>query len=165
MSPFNTALPPTLEGRHDALKKQVGETIRRLRLVRGMSQATLAKRSELHRSYIASVEAGERNVTINRLAGLAESLDVTITALFEDSYEAHPPEENSGGGLHLHLGPAIRQLRLQRKVSQNGLAKATQLSRTYLSGVEAGKRNPALRNVARIADGLGVSITSLFQAP
>ena len=54
------------------------------------------------------------------------------------------------------LGLAIRELRRKRGFSQYALAKAAHMSRTYLTGVETGRRNPTLYNISRLADTLEV---------
>jgi transcriptional regulator with XRE-family HTH domain len=61
------------------------------------------------------------------------------------------------------FGLAIRELRRKRGFSQAALAKAVPMSRTYLTGVETGRRNPTLYNIARLAAALGVPIGRLFR--
>jgi transcriptional regulator with XRE-family HTH domain len=60
------------------------------------------------------------------------------------------------------FGLALRQLRLERELSQEGLADRTGLHVTYVSGIERGIRNPALKNILKLADALEVSLTELF---
>lgn len=55
--------------------------IRDVRLSKGMSQEKLAELSDLHRTYISSVERGERNVTIDSMERLANALGVDIRDL------------------------------------------------------------------------------------
>lgn len=43
------------------------------------------------------------------------------------------------------------------------LANKAGLDRTYVSGVERGERNIALRNIAKLAKALGVSVEELFK--
>ena len=60
------------------------------------------------------------------------------------------------------FGNAVRNLRLAKKWSQEDLAEASGLDRTYLSGIECGGRNPTLAVVAKIAKALDVSPSVLF---
>jgi transcriptional regulator with XRE-family HTH domain len=59
------------------------------------------------------------------------------------------------------FGNRVRQLRKARGFSQEAFADKCHLDRTYISGIERGKRNVALRNVEAIANALAVSISEL----
>ncbi|HEY6341722.1 MAG TPA: helix-turn-helix transcriptional regulator [Bryobacteraceae bacterium] len=61
------------------------------------------------------------------------------------------------------LGHAIRQVREDRNISQEGLAELAGLHRTYISSVEQGRRNLSVENIHKIATALGVSMTELIQ--
>ncbi|MGN6727865.1 MAG: helix-turn-helix domain-containing protein [Tepidisphaeraceae bacterium] len=63
----------------------------------------------------------------------------------------------------IRFGKRVRALREGKGITQDALANACRLDRTYLSGIERGRRNPALRNVARIANALGVTLRDLFE--
>ena len=62
--------------------KKFGETIRRLRKERNLSQEELADRAELHRTYIGMIERAEKNITLINIEKLAKALDVEISELF-----------------------------------------------------------------------------------
>jgi len=62
-----------------------------------------------------------------------------------------------------NLGVAIRLLRQQRGLSQEALAHLAAIDRSYMSGIERGRRNLSLLNMARIAGALRVPLTELLQ--
>jgi regulatory protein munI len=61
------------------------------------------------------------------------------------------------------LGNRIRELRQQTGLSQEKFALKIGMDRTYFASVEAGKRNIAIINIKKIADGLNVSLSELFK--
>ena len=66
-----------------------GNRIRNLRLAQGLSQDALADKARLHRTYIGSVERGEKNVTLLSANRIAEALGVTLSECLqgiEDEY-------------------------------------------------------------------------------
>ncbi len=60
------------------------------------------------------------------------------------------------------MGRRIRRLREAKDWTQEQLAEAAELDRAYVAGVEVGLRNPSLRNLAKIANALTVSLRRLF---
>lgn len=61
------------------------------------------------------------------------------------------------------FGKKLRQLRKACGFSQEGLALAAELDRTYIGSVERGERNISLINIYRIASALGVSPKEFFK--
>ncbi|QGN58981.1 helix-turn-helix transcriptional regulator [Nostocoides sp. HKS02] len=59
-----------------------GARVRELREERGWSQEVLAERAGVHRTYVGSVERGERNVSLKNIYALAEALAVRARDLF-----------------------------------------------------------------------------------
>ncbi|WOB59919.1 helix-turn-helix domain-containing protein [Pseudomonas sp. NBB] len=49
-------------------------------------------------------------------------------------------------------------------LSQEQLANLCDLDRTYIGGIERGERNPALKNIYRLAKALDVSLSNLFES-
>ncbi len=54
-----------------------GKNVRRLRERLGFSQEELADRAGLHRTYVGSVERGERNISLENIVAIARALDVS----------------------------------------------------------------------------------------
>lgn len=63
----------------------------------------------------------------------------------------------------VELGRRIKELRTQKGLSQEKFALDIGMDRTYFASVEAGKRNIAIINIKKIADGLGVTLSELFE--
>jgi transcriptional regulator with XRE-family HTH domain len=61
-----------------------------------------------------------------------------------------------------YYGAAVRQHRLLVRLSQEELADRAGLDRTYVSGIERGRRNPSLRILQNISDALGVDLDVVF---
>ena len=62
------------------------------------------------------------------------------------------------------FGARLRQLRKARKMSQEKVALASDLDRSYLGRIERGEINVSLVNIERIAGALGVEAGELFRA-
>jgi transcriptional regulator with XRE-family HTH domain len=63
---------------------------------------------------------------------------------------------------HAAFGEAIRQMRGELGLSQEALAGACDLDRTYISGIERGSRNPSLTNILKIAAALNARPADLL---
>ncbi len=61
------------------------------------------------------------------------------------------------------FGKRIRSLRDGTGLSQEKFALKIDMDRTYYASVESGKRNLSLNNIAKIANGFGVSLDELFK--
>ncbi len=70
-----------------SLLDDIGKNVKTNREVRGLSQQELADLSGLHRNYIIEVEKGRRNITIESLNKIAQSLNTDIERLVKsDSF-------------------------------------------------------------------------------
>jgi DNA-binding XRE family transcriptional regulator len=65
------------------IKQKFGKKIKELRLKAGLSQEVLANLAELDRTYIPSIEKGERNVSILVAEKLARAFGVPVKELFD----------------------------------------------------------------------------------
>jgi transcriptional regulator with XRE-family HTH domain len=61
-----------------------GKNLRKLRKERGLSQEDLAEKAGLHRTYVGSLERGERNPSLLNIVKLSRALDISVTLLLED---------------------------------------------------------------------------------
>jgi len=64
------------------VKSKIGLRIKNLRESANMSQKDLAYTADLDRSYIASVENGQRNISIMNIEKIATALNVTLKEFF-----------------------------------------------------------------------------------
>ena len=61
------------------------------------------------------------------------------------------------------FGKKVREIRLKKQMSQADLAKVLGVHSTYVSGIERGVRNMALKNIERLAKALAVPIEDLIK--
>ncbi len=67
------------------VKHKIGIRIKELREASGMSQKDLSYAAELDRSYIASIENGQRNVSIVNIEKIASALGVSLKNFFNNA--------------------------------------------------------------------------------
>ena len=70
--------------------------------------------------------------------------------------------QNSNLDIKQRFGLAIRRRRRELDLSQEALAEAASLHRTYISSIERGERNTSLENIEKLAKALSISISALF---
>ena len=58
-----------------------GSRVRELRKVRGLSQEAFAAKCDLDRTYVGGIERGERNVALQNIEIIAETLGVSLSEL------------------------------------------------------------------------------------
>lgn len=66
------------------LQQRVGANIRRIRAASGLSQESYAERLGFNRTYIGSLERGQRNLSLRALERLANLIDVDPLSLLAD---------------------------------------------------------------------------------
>ena len=63
----------------------------------------------------------------------------------------------------INLSTRLKELRVDKKLSQEKLAEKCGLDRTYISLLERAKRNPSLFNLKKITEGLEISLSDLLK--
>lgn len=61
------------------------------------------------------------------------------------------------------FGRRVRELRMERSLSQEQLAELAELHRNYVGGIERGERNVGLLNIVKLAHGLRVRAVKLLE--
>src|SRR5260370_38983519 len=120
--------------------QQLGEKLRAVRVRRGMTLRQLARECKLSARFLAKVELGHGNISVDRLHDIATALDVPVESLAADGLPATPPFEQPAALLK-KLPPS--QLRDAHKLlleKFGGADSAARSSRIALIGLRgAGK--------------------------
>lgn len=66
--------------------------------------------------------------------------------------------------LQVQIGLRVKELRLKLGLSQEALAYKAGIDRTYMTGVENGKRNVSAKNIDKIIKALEVSVPEFFNS-
>jgi transcriptional regulator with XRE-family HTH domain len=74
------------------ITEKFGKRVQEIRKSRGITQEELAFRSQLHRTYISSIELGKRNVSLLNIEKLALALDCNISDFFNEKVNQHGGE-------------------------------------------------------------------------
>lgn len=69
------------------------------------------------------------------------------------------------GDLSVMFGQRLRELRTEQGLSQDGLARATDVHTTAIARFERGAREPRLKSILRLAEGLDVHPGRLLEEP
>ena len=72
-------------------------------------------------------------------------------------------DENSDKLYLLSLGKRIKEIRLQKKITQTEIAYRCGFDKSNFNTIESGKRNPTITSLLKIAKALDVSIIELFK--
>jgi DNA-binding XRE family transcriptional regulator len=76
---------------------------------------------------------------------------------------AKPSPTHAGSPVLIALGQRIRAIRESKGVSQESVALASGIDRSYLGGIERGEHNVAVVNLERIAIALDICLKDLFK--
>jgi DNA-binding XRE family transcriptional regulator len=96
---------------------------------------------------------GVNGIARDAVEGIKEARKIVGLAKEKIDFESHLTE----------IGIQIRTVRTQLQMTQQELADHSELDRTYISMVENGRQNLTLGTLFKIADALGISLSSLIQ--
>jgi transcriptional regulator with XRE-family HTH domain len=131
-----------------------GCAVRQVREERGVSVDALAEAAGISSTDVEAIEAGCLDPGYRGLLHLPAALGITSTALLLRV-------ERDGSDLDPHaasvaFGQRLRQVRAERSMAQDDLARVTGLHATAIGRFERGEREPRLTSILRLARGLGV---------
>jgi transcriptional regulator with XRE-family HTH domain len=108
----------------NTVSENLGQRIRRIRKMRGLSQSGLEKKSGIKREYISKLETNDlKNPTRDTLIKLAKALEITLGQLIEGEVEPVVPQINVAGvhegklGKESHIGiPIVKPEKLKVEI-------------------------------------------------
>ena len=65
------------------IESAFGKRVRVLRSKKGLSQEDLAFKAGVHRTYLGSIERGERNPSLKNIVAIAHALDIELSEFFD----------------------------------------------------------------------------------
>jgi DNA-binding XRE family transcriptional regulator len=69
----------------------------------------------------------------------------------------------SKANILIFFGNKVKTFRKEKGISQEELAFRSELHRTYIGMIERAEKNVTLKNIEKIANGLGISIQEFFK--
>lgn len=81
----------------------------------------------------------------------------------QDGGMAKPSPSHAGKPVLVALGKKIREIRMKKGVSQESVALASGLDRSYFGGIERGEHNVAVANLEKIAVALNINMSEFFR--
>jgi XRE family aerobic/anaerobic benzoate catabolism transcriptional regulator len=161
------------------LLSQVGGRVRALRDAQALTQRSLASRSGVSPRYLAQLEAGDANISVERLTDVARALGTTLGALLDPRVEPVVPRTGEAAALRTAIdqmldGRDLGELREVRRWLDARFAKRTAPIIALLGVRGAGKstigarlaRRLGLRFVeldAVIEEAAGLSLAEIFE--
>ena len=76
---------------------------------------------------------------------------------------AKPSPNHAGNPALVAIGQAIRNVRTEQGLTQEGLAHAAEIDRSYMGGIERGEHNITIMNLIRICRSLDIEVSDLLR--
>jgi len=65
--------------------------------------------------------------------------------------------------IKVRFGKRIREMRLLKGISQEKLAELADLDRTYITGIETGKRNISITVIEKLSKAFNLTVSEIFK--
>jgi len=65
------------------IKEKFGSRVKELRQARNLSQEKFALQIDMDRTYLASIESGKRNVSLENISKIASGFEISLEELFQ----------------------------------------------------------------------------------
>ncbi|MGB9976666.1 helix-turn-helix domain-containing protein [Thermovenabulum sp.] len=133
-----------------------GSLIRQLRKNRKLSLKELAEKTGLSVSYLSEIETGKKKPSLEVVQKLADALNVSVEAFFNNAGEVSNPEKP------LSIGEKIRLFRQSKNLSLEELAELAGISASYLCQIEKGNVLPSLSTLTGLTKFLDIKPEELL---
>jgi len=71
--------------KRDSLQQRIGDTLRKHRESKGISQEAFAEQVHMHRTYYSAIERGEKNLTLSTLNRVCDGLGLPVWEVIKSS--------------------------------------------------------------------------------
>lgn len=168
---------PDLRTASDSFQEAIGQRLRWLRELRGLSLGDLERDFGLNRSQLSRAEAGKNALSVRTLVRIASAIGVDFSDVFAPDTElvakrakgrrgrrtADPDEIDARTQKILaQMGARLRELRTMQGLSYELLAEFTGGQAGQLRRYENGEVNMTARTLVGIADAIGVYPYELY---
>lgn len=140
--------------------RALGQRVRALRSAQGLTLEALAERAGMSPRQVQRLEAGQVDPRLGALLGVAQALEVALSAVLPSA--AAPQGREVGVEGRRSLGRQLRALREARGLTLSELAAQSGLTARYLQRVEHNRQSPTARVLVKLAGALSVRVSALF---
>lgn len=127
----------------EAARIGLGDKIRMARQEKGLSLKDLSAKTGISFTYLSEIERGVLHPAVDTLGKIAAALEVPLSMLLSHN-------EN-------WIGRKLKEVREALGLTQGALAAQAGLSAAMIGQIEAGKVQPSLNTIEKIAKALGIS--------
>lgn len=161
----------------DILFENLGETIKKIRKAKGLSQRELAKLAGVSDATISKLENNTANITMENIKKIVSALGFSFEEILKIAKEGKiynkkifllnspflSEHNRDNKNNEEKIGKAIKKYREIKNLSLKELSEMTGLSIDLLYGIESGQEEIRISNLKKIADALKVTVDEILQ--